>query len=441
MENQDLLDSRLRLLEFESTAENSYDELDSLIRTPANSIASTSSGIGLSPTSPRFRGSATGIVPSEDYHKLEFAQHLLTQIGGLLHTADRELQTLENENLLGKALLRACHELAGAVGHLAQQLEQQTDRQRRELADSCLLDFQNSSRGLQLQQSGHAENDQLSAPSVDTDEKLTHDDFMSAIQATAELLRDVEDALRAVEHDEAEEIADVALATAHLFVASLQNVHSRMTPDDLMEVEGCERTKTIRTLQEHPNIEMLPDSEQETSPSKESQFQAERMRCLWPPLGPAVKNALQWSKETFWKQNLILTAALGIILWPVAVFTAVVGAPAVFVDNCLQNVYNTFQDGPAIQTAEVALAQAVNITKLTLLTGKAVAKPTLRVMRRQVQRHGPAVVDWAVNRIAHPVDTAVESAKGVWWCSERLINIVQEQIQRHQEAQQAGLQM
>ena len=56
------------------------------------------------------------------------------------------------------------------------------------------------------------------------------DDMMHAIQAAAGLLRDVEATLRAIEQDEADEIADVALTVAHLFLASLQSVHASLTP-------------------------------------------------------------------------------------------------------------------------------------------------------------------------------------------------------------------
>jgi len=403
------------------------------------------------------------------------AQEIMGLLGGLLDEADRGLSHLEEDDaLLGSALFRGCQEFADAVGHLAGQLEEQQHQdaevlpaERQALAEACLQDFNDSLRLEQEQQqeSRGTTAEQHSEGREDAVSVLTREDFTVALGAAAELLRDVESALRAIEKDEADDIADAALGVAHLFLLSCRQLHAQVTPRQLadhlsaaeeQQQHGGDYSRTMR-LRESPNIEILEDDEdngnekenanteskrksapsasQSSSSPRSKLPQPERMRCLWPPVGPAVGKALHWSQKELEKKHWLLTAALGITLWPVAVATALVGTPAVLADHCLQQVYQHFQNGPLLTAAEVAAAQLYQTSRLMLLTGRAVAKPTARVAKRQLQRHGPAVQDWAVNKLTHPLETAQETAHGLLWCTEQVVGVVQQQIQQWQQQQ------
>lgn len=394
---------------------------------------------------------------------VHMAQQVLQMVGGLLDEADRGLAEVENNDLLGSALVRGCQELADAVGHLAEQLEEhQTDPERRALAEACLQDFHS---GLLLDEEhqqtsllDHHQQQQQELQSRNNAGALTQDDFVAALGAASELLRDVETALRAIEQDEAEDLADAAIGVAHLFLLSCRQLHSQVTPQSLAEsLEDAHQLNDDNTYyRESPNIEILDEdsdernasqrrkissaaSKQQTSSSRSHRLpQPERLRCLWPPVGPAVGKALQWTKKEMEKQHWLLTAALAITLWPMAVVTAVVGTPAVLADHCLQKAYQHFQNGPLLTAAEVAAAQVFQTSRLMLLTGKAVAKPTVRVAQRQIQRHGPAVQGWAVDKLTHPVDAVQETAKGLLWCTRQVVGLVQHHIQNWQESGDNG---
>jgi len=401
---------------------------------------------------------------------VHLAQEALQMIGGLLDQADRGLSEVENNDLLGSALVRGCQELADAVGHLAEQLEEhQTDPERRALAEACLQDFNSgllldeeqqqqqcsSTSGSSSTQLLDQQQQQQELQNKDGAGALTQDDFVAALGAASELLRDVEVALRAIEQDEAEDLADAAIGVAHLFLLSCRQLHAQVTPQTLAEsIEDAHHNDNTSYYRESPNIEILGEedepntlrnrktsntstasNQQTSSSSTRSKHlpQPERLRCMWPPVGPAVGQALQWTKKEMEKQHWLLTAALAITLWPVAVVTAVVGTPAVLADHCLQSVYQHFQNGPLVTAAEVAAAQIFQTSRLLLLTGKAVAKPTVRVAQRQIQRHGPAVQDWAVDKLTHPVDTVQETAKGLLWCTGQVVGLVQHQMQKWHE--------
>ena len=157
-------------------------------------------------------------------------------------------------------------------------------------------------------------------------------------------------------------------------------------------------------------------TEKKTSPTTRSsdstgKERVDRLRVLWPPLGPAVASACHWGKEAASQQPL-LAVALGITLWPTAVITAVIGAPLVIADGFAQDLYNNFQDTPVIHGVERSAAQLYHSGRLTLLCGKLVGRQSLRLLSRQVKRHGGVgqiahdVKNMALDRMVHPVETA-----------------------------------
>lgn len=369
------------------------------------------------------------------------AETILVQAGQLLRQADQALEDIEDQDILGTTIVRASQNLADAVGSLAQQIDQQSEEDRQALAQACLEDAQRNSflfaeggdQGDFAESSRHELSTRISSEVQQDLSNLTRDDMMKTIHAAAELLRDVEATLRAIDQDEADEIADVALTVAHLFIMSLQSVHETLTPHDLLTAaDGVSGRRSRRSLEPSSQIEILEDegtcddtdgvvlSKSETlqkdrvTPSSKKKVankkRIDRLRVLWPPLGPAVASALNWGKDASAKQPL-LAVALGITLWPVAVSTAIIGTPLVLVDGFVQDLYKNFEDGPLIQGVERSAAQLYHSARLTVLCGKLVGKQSLRLVKRQVKRHGGVekiaqdVGHMAVDRITHPVET------------------------------------
>lgn len=356
------------------------------------------------------------------------AQNILNQLGEMLSQADRALEDIEDQDVLGSAIVRGCQDLADAIGGIATQMDQQSDGDRRMLAAACLQDANNTLL-LQEELNGTSSTTETatttmeSAPSTELQEfsQLSEDDMMSALSAAQSLLRDVESTLRAIEQDEAEEIADVALTVARLFVASMQSVQSNMAPQDLL---GPSQNNS-RSIEPSDRIELIDeDSGEESSasasakPSKKDRV--DHVRVLWPPLGPAVASACNWGQDAAAKQPF-LAVALGLTLWPAAVITTLVGAPLVLADGFAQDMYNNFQDRPLIQGLERGAAQLYQTGRLSLLCSKLVGRQTLRVLSRQVKRHGGVgkiaqdVGGMAVDRAVHPIETVGMAWDGLSW--------------------------
>jgi hypothetical protein len=264
--------------------------------------------------------------------------------------------------------------------------------------------------------------------------KLSQEDVVSAIQVAGTLLRDVEAVLRAIEVDEAEEIADVALTVAHLFIASLQSVHSTLTPEDL--TKNSTRSGHLHGLSPSSQIEMIDDENEEqqettVTATTSSKKRVDRMRVLWPPLGPAVSSALDWGKDAASHQP-VLAAALGLTLWPAALVTACMGAPLVLADGFVQDLYRNFHDSPVVEGMELCAAQLYQTGRLSLLCGKLVGRQTLRIASRQVKRHGGAeniarnLGGMAVERVTHPVETLCMAWDGISWSIEQAKSFVEE---------------
>lgn len=139
--------------------------------------------------------------------------------------------------------------------------------------------------------------------------------------------------------------------------------------------------------------------------------------------------------------------ALGITLWPAAVATAFVGAPLVVADCLVQKSYETFQDGPIVSNVEKAAMQVFEAGKLSLIVGKLVARQSLRVLNRQIDRHGgigkiaQTVGSAVVDRAMHPVETIGAVWEGLQWG----VDMIQKNLQHfnldeeHRDAVQAAV--
>jgi len=349
------------------------------------------------------------------------AGEIIGALGGALEQADQALDELTSNDLLGTAIFRSCRDVADAVGHLADRLENQSEDDRRALANACLQDVQEATQ----QQSQQIA---IITPTPEMQElsTMTEDDIMSALSGASTLLRDVEMGLRGIEKEEAEDIADCALTLARLFLASLHTFHATLAQEEedkrqLAEEDNSNRFELLDDDgQENLDDGVIDDGRKSKASSQRKKSRNDRLRVLWPPLGPAVATAFSWGKDEAVKQP-ILAVALGMTMWPAAVVTTLIGAPFVITDNVVQHAYNSFQDGPIVSNIEKGAAQVFQAGKLSLLCGKLVARQSLRVLNRQIDRNGGIeqllqnLGGILVDRIMHPADTVSTVWGGLQW--------------------------
>jgi hypothetical protein len=395
------------------------------------------------------------------------AQEFLHMLGSILEQADDALDDLEqHQDRLGHAMVRKCQELADGVGQLASQLESHTEEDRNRIAQACLEDV-NDLR-LQIQQDGNTggtESSSLSLIQQQNDDQLANlkqEDFVDALAGATSLLRDVEGAFREIGEKEADEIADAALTLARLFLATLQSLHSTMDPSDLVAAanQNANGNRSIdgTTTSSMSQIELLDDNGDPIAPdtnttttssrsrsSSAKQRKEKRIRVLWPPLGPAVASAMEWGQTTAQQQPL-LAVALGLTLWPVAIVTTVVGGSLVVCDHYLQDMYGHFQQGPILVQMERGASQMLQASKLTLLCTKLVAKQTLKIVSRQVERHGGVgeifgqIGNLAVDRALHPIETVSMAWNGLAGGFGAVQKTVQQVWEQEQQETAIGLQ-
>lgn len=371
----------------------------------------------------------------------KMAQELLSTVGEWLNHADNALDSLTGqEEMVGNAILRKCQELADVVGDVANQLEQHTEEERQRLAQACIQDVvlrHSSSDNNLLQRRKMQIMQQESAIMEEAMTPPTVDEMVAALDVASSLLRDVESAFRCIERDDADEIADAAMTLARLFVASLQSVTETWTPEELVDAARSRSAISHSEVcgKSTVEIEEIADEEREIDPATKSsksllRRRGRRVRVLWPPLGPAVTSACQWGQDTALNKP-ILAVALGITLWPAAIMTAAVGGSLVLVDGCLQDVYDHFQDGPIIQNLEQGAGQVIQAGQLGWLCTRLVTKQTLRVVSRQVDRHGGVdkiaqeLGGMVVHHVTHPIETFGMAWDGVSWSIGAITGTIQ----------------
>jgi hypothetical protein len=401
------------------------------------------------------------LVTKNDHDdNLNIAEQVLTACGDILTEANEALDEVD-EDMLGSAIQRGCTDLANVIGNLALQLESQSDDERRDLAQACLQDVRSAAalvaaaeqeHDLLLQHLPPDSNASPAAPSLaewqNQQQQQLHESFatmnesqlVQAIAAAGCFLRDVEDTLRAVEREEAQELADVALTAARIFVTSLQSMHAQLCPQDLLmgSSRSCGGPVGLDAggSSSSVRIELLDDDDADAddendgttnekaakgnadtnnrnpqAKNKHRKQKMDRLRVLWPPLGPAVSQALSRGKEAALSLHPLLSMALAMILWPAAVTTAIVGTPLVLVDGFIQDIYSNFQDAPLVVGLERGAAQVFHTGRLALVTGKVVSRHSLRVVQRQIHRNGglghiaTSAAGMAVDRILHPMES------------------------------------
>jgi len=359
-------------------------------------------------------------------------EETLTNIGGALAQASNLLDDLEKDGMLGTAIRRFAADLADSVEKVAEGLNHGDDRGSRKWARALLDDAESQ---LALEQSHCSDTSydgilvqigpigEMTAAKAMSD--LSEDDLMNAMNAARTILLDVEDALRSISEDDAEEIADVGLTVAKMFLWGLQNMHCQIMPN--MIKSGSTSAISSSSME----IEIVNDDANEQSSSidkgqesKGLHNQQQRLRILWPPIGPAVGSAASWGKDNA-LQNPILSIALAMTLWPAALIAAFIGGPIVAADWCIQKSYDSLKGKPAIEAAEISVANLYQVGKFYFLVSKLMIKQSLRVGKRQIKRRGGVeqvakdVGDWTIDRVLHPVESAGmlwDSAK--WTCGK-----------------------
>jgi hypothetical protein len=382
--------------------------------------------------------------PSSVHQSSDLGTELIHAVGSGLEQVEELLQGLEdNPDLLGPAILRKCNELADGIGHLVNELEQHSEEQRLLLAEACSEDCSVMMVG---------------------DQTITQDQWMDALQGATVLLKDVQSAFRDVGDEDAQEIADVTLVAARMFLMSLQSFHaSILPPESSSTVEILELSDSSSNPSKNPDMDEEENKERgfvlDEEERKERGFvldvlkiqykrkrKQNRVRVLWPPLGPHVAAACDWGKEATNKQPL-LAVGLGLILWPAAIGTALLGGSIVLADGALQDAYNHFQDAPLLQTVEEGAAHLYHTSRLMLVTAKFGSRQTLRIVRKQVDRHGGVgqiaqnAADLAVYRALHPIETVRRAWDGLVWgiaMASDTIQVMMEQ-QRDQKVMEREL--
>jgi hypothetical protein len=410
--------------------------------------------------------------------------------GQWIHIIQTEIEQIENDDILGHAIIRGCTELADMIAHIISQLTEEqeqitNDDSKTNAANTIKMNVDNDCMNdqsiskstrlkdlvfnidhsllLQIEGSGsHASlNEDTSPPVFDVDDfpDVIDSNFnrgnIDPVPTVIELLSDIESALRAVEPDEANDIADAAITVGHLLIAAMQQIHSQFTPTILSlssndggstmmqskELYDYDNSKGI-LLNESPNIIQLPDDDNDDHSEKYyatttttalippyKSYTPQRVRCLWSPLQPTIQSMMDWTQcEVIQKQPWYITTPIVVTCWPILTMTAMFGGAVLVSDHVLQSIYTKIEHHPIIVTSEISFASLIQSTKLTFLTCKAICKPTIRVMKRQIQRHTPTVQESIVYHIHHPIETIKGTIQGIGYCSQHIYHFVHNQI-------------
>ena len=405
------------------------------------------------------------------------AAEVLDVIGKALDAADTTLSGIERDGTLGPALKRICNELADTINRVASEIGKQSEEERRRFARACLEDARNELELLESVQAlspassesseggednglstVHRQNQSSSAAAKMS--SITEEEMAEAVTSAQGILLDVEEVLRSVGDDEAEEIAEVGLTVARMFVWSLQSIQHNVSPQLLAGTEEerrlAEQTKRGKGASRGKStgdddglqIELLDDDEESNedinndddddddndasdsqalpAPPERPISRDRRMRVLWPPLGPAVASAASWGADAA-SNNPILSVALGLALWPAAIVAAFIGAPLVAVDHAVQSTYDANKDSSVIEAAERGAANLYQVGKLYYLCSKLVIKQGIRVGGRQIERRGGLgavacdVGGFAIDRALHPIETAGWAWDSAKWAAGTLL--------------------
>jgi len=312
----------------------------------------------------------------------------IAMIGDLLLQADIFLEELDSNQLLGSAILRKCNELANVLGNFAKRIEEKNIIQN-------------------------------TAAVTTTSTTLS------------QVLRDIEESFRSISTNEAEEIADVAVTVARMFVLSMQKFNKTIhhqSQDQQQQSKILKEDSRIELLEENysskPPSKLSPSttttviSKLSTPPKKRKRKTMDRIRPLWPPLGPSIAKVADRIKQEA-TETPLLAGALFMLFWPMVLFTALLFSPIFVADYVLQGAYGALEETAFVVATERTTAQIVHASRLSWLCGGLAWRQTARVASRQIDRNGgwvclsQTLCAAALCRVAHPVETLSATWNGL----------------------------
>lgn len=325
------------------------------------------------------------------------AAALLQTVGQVLSNAEYMLEgAMDNGDRLGSAMQRFTNDLADGLHDIALSLRKERDESDgADYAVKYRIHFEDAQRAAlsATKNAGGEKEDQPHPPYSISN--LSNEDIMEAVNSAETLLLDVEDALRSITKDEAQEMGEVAISVAHMFIWMLQCVHSTITPEQLLPSERI----FFENRKDGGRIEVLheedegilnnhhDDGKTNEDGTKSYNSDAPRMRVLWPPLAPAAVEAGHNGINCV-KDRPLVAVSLALVLWPTALFTAFIAGPILTTDWLVQKGYDAVADGPIVTNIEQGAAGAYQMGRLYFLCSKLVVKQGIRVGKRQIDRRG-----------------------------------------------------
>ena len=310
--------------------------------------------------------------------------------------ADAILVALEQDQTLGPAIRRFAFDFATVIGNLAREWEDAGENKQRLWARSCLEEARN-----QLA---------LKDESADVDATLatlSEEEWVHHVSMAKTLLLDIEESLKSIGSDEADEIADVALVVLRIFLKTLKQFYNSDKNKATLNVEILDESSN-----DHHIGTVMDLSDNQINPKNK------KTRFIWPPIGPSITSAAIWGQDIAIKQP-ILSIALAITLWPTAIVACFVGVPILATDWVLQSSYDKFQHHPVMENLEMGASNLLDIAKFYFLCSKLVIKQGIRVGKRQINRRGGLentlkdIGSWTLSRVLHPVETVTMGSKAV----------------------------
>lgn len=466
-------------------------------RTPLQILLGRNNGVGgpfRRSSIPRYHQSSLSDDDDDDQYR-EKQRLALQLIANFLNTAETTLNDImeresAGQQVLGPGIVRVCHDLADEIEGVAKELRKEHTRAAQHLAHAI------SDHELNLIEEGEHGSDEdmnqsevmgvknettLALASLTNSDSVasfqSQEEFISTLSTTHTLLIDTATALRAITHQEAQELGEVALDVARMFLRSLGMIHSNMIqmtvlndyqPQPIISHHAKERQERI-TLQKKtvagiptkqnrvtwynentpsqnsPVIEILGEEEKkDCSPQKittelrysprlshipsspgsssvtitsSSGHSWERVRVLWPPLLPAMNDAGKLCANCA-KEHPIPAIAIALTCGPAAILTAaIVGPPLLAADWAIQNSYDALSEHtPMIENVEKGAASALQVARLAVLCSKLVTKQGLTVVERQIERRGGAgrICSDVVGGVVDMATHPVETACMTW---------------------------
>ena len=427
------------------------------------------------------------LARAEDDHEEQLLA--LQLLANFINTAESTLNDIterecSGQQVLGPGIVRVCRDLADDIELMAKQLHKE------HLQASHVFEQMKDIEGAKNWEGEEKTSKEIiddtynkvlaMSKSESVSSLQSHEEFMTTLSTTHSLLIDMAAALRAITHREAQELGEVALEVARMFVYSLNMVQKNLIqmtlandhgPKEPSENDDADPIRTIKARggKQHrvtfstvsskslgPVVEILGEEEkkEETSTPTNTVFTSSklspipaspdhtlrsipptkspgRVRVLWPPVLPILSEA---GKRCFCEatQNPIPAAAVGLTFGPVAIITAgIAGPPILIADWAVQTSYNALSEHtPVIGHVERGAANALQIAKLGILCSKLVVKQGIQVCERQVERRGGVgricadVVDGAVDMASHPIETSCKAFDGLLWGVGALSNVV-----------------